>query len=385
MKKLIYDENQFQDNITFPATLDMYHAMVGETLSVDSLNIPVIIEDVPIKFIGSDQSADDLFVTSDGDDFYITGDGIKPEFKRSEPGYFYADDDLVGKYYINELRQLSKRDFSMWFFSAIRLLDRTKHLGGLYAGETAGTVLADIMGGVPYTVDSDVAAIEIYGYLPYASRRENLQMFLMATGAAVRNSSDGSLRITSLSDAVVGTFAADRVFVGGVEVDKNPVTAVSVIEHNFIPSAETITVYDNASITTETIYFAEPFHGYAITNGTIINSGVNYVTFTGAGQVEITAQRYIHIQRAVTHGAPPTGSPDDVVKTISSNTLVNPFNATDVAERVYNYLSIGKSIKQEVVLGAERPGDVVKVLHPHTGLIADATIKSMSRIQFGYT
>ena len=56
-----------------------------------------------------------------------------------------------------------------------------------------------------------------------------------------------------------------------------------------------------------------------------------------------------------------------------------------MAERVYGHLSVGTSIKQEVVLGAERPGDVVKVLHPHTGLIADATIKSMSPIQFGYT
>jgi len=383
VNKLIYNGAEYSNELTANVgRLNMDHAMVGETLSVDTLYMPVIIGDLPVRMISVEQDEEDWIVSSDGYELCLTDDTSAPVAVRNAPGYYYFNDNLVGKYYLQELRQIAEYEYAFTFYSAIKLLGQSKHKGGLYTGETAGEVIADIMGGVPYTVDEDVAEIQVYGYLPYDWRRLNLQKLLMAIGAAVRNAGDGSLRITSLSDTVVGTFGADRVFVGGTVIDKNPASAVQVTEHNFIPSEDEVVLYENTTYDTETIIFSEPYHDLDITNGTIIESGVNYCTFEGAGAVIITGKKYIHVTRLITVGEI-TGNEDEIVKSVTENTLINPFNATEVAERLYDFLTVAQSIRQEVIFGHERPGDVVKVYHPYTRQLVDATIKSMS-ITMGY-
>lgn len=326
----------------------------------------------------------DWFITADGYEFCAREVHTTPQFISNGAGLYYFNGTLIGKYFLNELHQTGQYEHEMIFYSAIRLLDRSKHFGGLYTGETVAVVLASIMGDVAYTVDDDIAAIQVYGYLPHAKRRNNLQCLLMAIGGAVRNNSDGTLRITSLSETVTGTFNTDRVFIGGSVVDKTPCTAVQVTEHNYIESTDVETLYENTSITTETITFSDPHHDYVITGGTIIASGVNFVTFTGAGLVTITGQKYIHITRIITVGTTPTGADSDVVKSVTGNTLLSPNNAADVAQNLYNYLTVAQSIKAEVVFGSERPGDVVSIIHPYTREYVSATIKSMG-ISMGLT
>ena len=98
----------------------------------------------------------------------------------------------------------------------------------------------------------------------------------MAVGAHIRNASDGKLRITTLNPTVTGTFDESRVFVGGTVLNNNPATGVQVIEHNFLESEDETTLYENSTVSEETITFNEPIHDLVITNGTIISSGVNY-------------------------------------------------------------------------------------------------------------
>ena len=314
MSKLTYNGLDYESEIGIGASLDMNHSMVGETLSVDELSVPIITGDLFVRIIFADQTEADWVVTADGDELCAKEDPKTPAFIANGAGLYFFNGSLVGKYFLNEMHQTAEHEHAMTFYSAIRLLDRSKHFGGLYSGETVGVVLADIMGGVAYTVDADIAAIQVYGYLPYEKRRINLQYLLMATGGAVRNAADGTLRITSLSETVTGTFDIDRVFIGGTVKDNVPATAVQVTEHNYIATTEEVKLYENSSVITETIYFKEPFHDYVITNGTITSSGVNYVTFTGAGMVTITGQKYLHIERIITSGTPPTGADFDVVK-----------------------------------------------------------------------
>jgi hypothetical protein len=383
--KLTYNGVDYENEITAnAASLDMQHAMVGELLAIDVLTIPVITGDLPERFIAADQTADDWFMTSDGYEFCAREVHATPQFISNGAGLYYFEDTLIGKYFLNELHQTGQYEHEMTFYSAIRLLDRSKHFGGLYTGETVAVVLADIMGDVAYTVDGDIAAIQIYGYLPYASRRSNLQYLLMAIGGAVRNNVDGTLRITALSETITGTFDTNRVFLGASIVDKTPATAVQVTEHNYIESTDVETLYDSTSITTETITFSEPHHDYVITNGSIVTSGVNYVTFTGAGAVTITGEKYVHITRIITVGTTPTGAETDNVQSVTDNTLLSPNNAADVAEIIYDYLSVAQSIEAEVVFGSERPGDVISIVHPYTEQLVNTCIKLMG-IEMGLT
>lgn len=385
--KLNYNGYDYSDEIVASSSgagsLDMTHAMVGETLSVDSLQLPIIAEDKPVRLVGADQDESGLIITADNDVYCLADCAPLPEFIKNGVGKFYFGEDLIGAYYFEELTQSGPREHVMRFLSGIRLLDRSDHPGGLYDGEPADEVIAEIIGDiVPYTIDEDIAEIPIYGYLPYARRRNNLQKTLMAIGAAIKNAPDGSLRITQLSDTVTGVFDASRVFIGGTVKETTPVTAVQVTEHNYLPSEEEIILYDSATVDIETIKFDEPAHDLQITGGTIISSGVNYCTFQGEGYVHLKGKRYNHVTRVITVGTPPTGIDSDVVKKVTNNTLLGPNNAVFVAEKLYDYLTVSKTIRQEVVLGSERPADVVQVVHPYTRELVEACIKSM-RVTFG--
>lgn len=386
VSKLITGAAEYDDEIVARSGgLRMSHAMIGETLAIDALTIHIRTQDLPVRILAADQGPNDFLKTADGKILCVRGGAPTPVFKKHDPGFFYFGEDLIGKYLLKEQRQLSAYKYEQVRYSAIYLLSLTKHFGGMYSGELFSEVWADVVGGtIPYTIDDDIASIPIYQYLPYDWRRENARKLLMAAGAALRNNPDGSIRVTSLSDSVTGTFGADRVFRGGSVIDQTPVTAVEVTEHNFVPTNEETVLYENATISTETVVFSEPAHDLTIENGAILASGVNYCTFSGSGAVKITGKKYLHITRIVRYGEAPTGTAEDNIQSISDNTLIGPLNAAEIAEKVYKYLTSTTIIKEKVIFGSERPGDVVKIIHPYTGELVEAAFKSAS-LSFGAT
>jgi hypothetical protein len=249
-------------------------------------------------------------------------------------------------------------------------------MGGFYNGQKASSVLADLLSGISYTVDDEVANIQVFGMLSADTRRKNLQKLLMVLGAHILPNPDGSFGITSLSSEIKGTFGPDRVFIGGDVVYNTPVTGVEVTEHTYMPVWDDIVLYDDATLDTQKIIFSEPAHDLKIEGGTFLESGVNYAIFQGSGAVKITGKRFLHIQRIVSYGD--TTSPGAVVKKVSDNTLISAINAMAVAKRVFDFLSVKQTIRQEVVFGTERPGDMVYVLHPYTRKMVSAVIAQMA-------
>lgn len=347
MIKLVYDSITYDDEIVAgKGSISMQHAMVGETLSVDSVIIAIMTD-------------------------------TAPTYTANAPGLVYNNDTLIGKYYLSEMHQTDTDEYELTFLSAIKLLDQSRHQGGLYSATPAGDIIGEIMGDIDYSIDADVEAVLVYEYLPYDYRRPNLNKLLMAIGGAVRYLSDGSFNITSLSDVSAGTFGLSRVFEGGKLIDKSPASGVQITEHTYIETTEEITLFNGATVSTETIIFSEPIHDLSITGGTIDDSGVNFCTFTGSGTVLLKGQKYQHVTRVITEGYL-TGR----VVSVTGNTLLGPNNAAEVAERLYDFVSVAQSIQAEVIFGTERPGDVVSVIHPYTRLPVTATIKEME-VQIG--
>lgn len=386
LNTLVYNGDSYDSEIIAGVGgLSMSHAMAGETLAVDTLSLSVMSAERSAQFIASDQTSDDWFFTADGYEFCSLDADPIPEYVAGGSALLYYGADVLGKYYLDELHRTGVYERQLSMKSAISILDRSKHEGGIYTGQDADTVIGQIIGNtVTYTVDDDIAEILVYGYLPYATRRNNLQMLLMAVGATVKNASDGSLRITTFSEVVVGAFDESRVFIGATVKDLMPVTAVQVTEHNYIANADEVTLFDDSTVLTETVVFSEPYHTLTITGGTIVASGVNYCTFTGAGAVVLKGKKYTHVTRVVTEGITPTGASTDYVKSVTNNTLLAPNNATQVAGVLYDFLTVGQAIAAEVVFGAERTADIVTILHPYTLEEVSACVKSMD-IQFGAT
>ena len=104
---------------------------------------------------------------------------------------------LVLRQYLESIRRTGEYKYLLSCVSGIGLLAKSRHYGGLYENALFSDVLAEIVGGAfPYTVDTQIASIKIYGALPVDNRRNNLKKLLVATGAVLQTNPDGSVRFT---------------------------------------------------------------------------------------------------------------------------------------------------------------------------------------------
>ena len=348
------------------------HAMVGETLSADQFHCEVNTADGP--FIPADQETP--LVTADEHFYYAKNPIDVTAFQDGDEVFCYSDENLIGKFYFEELIQTGANRYRISAVSLIgRLLD-SKHYGGIYVQVPAATILADILDGIRYSIDPEVAAATVSGYLPIASRRDNLQQLLAVTGATVKIDSAGAIDISAMSDVSTGIFDGARCYENGSVTTTKNVTGVKVTEHNYFPAGNVVTLFEDGLDGTEVIEFSEPYHDLAIVGGTIVESGANYAKIAAKGAVTLTGQPYTHVTRMVTAGTV-DGNSTENVKSVSTCYLANPQVAQSIANRMYSFLACNTTISQDVLLGTERAGDVVSVINPYTAEMQTATIKKM--------
>lgn len=300
----------------------------------------------------------------------------RPEITRYTPVTVYRGSNIRGVFFNGTIEEIGTNLYSLYAESYLALLDYDKHVGGMYTAETVGNVIADIMGDVPYTINPDVAALKLYGYLPYASKRENLQQILIATGAAVRKNTDGTLNFTVLTGSSVGAFTSEKIFIGGSLSEESITTAVQVTEHSYVPITDSITLFTEAFTDIRTAIFSEPAHNLTCTNGTILESSANHAKIQGAGNVTLTGQKYRHTTKILTKGTI-LNTPEDKILTVSNATLITAINSSSVAQRLYKYASCNKTIKQNVLPTISTSGDMVEVSHPYKIDLLNAAIQTM--------
>lgn len=310
--------------------------LIGESLSIDTLEFDV--------------RSDDTTLTT---------------FTRNAPLKYYFSNQLVGQFYVTKVERVGRYRYRFTTTSLIGLLDESRHYGGIYSGETSGSIISNILSGITYTIDTKLTGVKMYGWLPVDSRRNNLCQVLFALGASIRKNSNGTMNITVLSNTVASTITEDRVFDGGSVSRLSPATRVDVTEHQYIPGAESVTLYSGKVESGEIITFEEPMHSLAASGATIIESGANYAKMS-AGTVTLTGKKYTHTTKLVSMVSEAPGAAENVFS-VEEATLVSLPNSFNVAERVLKYYETVEEISSEIVLAGERPGDMVKTVHPFGG------------------
>lgn len=354
------------------------HAMVGETLAADQLMLEVSTE--PEPFIPADQEGP--FITADNHAMFCAGRVNVSAFRSGDEMLYYDGSTLRNKFFLQSIKRLGHDRYKITAVSIIGLLLDSEHFGGIYTGASASAIFSDILSGVSFSLDPDVAGATVTGYLPIASRRDNLQQLLMATGSTVSIDASGALHISAMSPVSAGTFDAARCYIGGIVNTATPVVGVQLTEHNFFPAGNTVTLFSDGIDGEELIKFSEPYHDLQITGGSIIASGANYVRISAKGTVTLTGQPYTHVTRVVTAGSK-TATSTQTVKTVSGCYLANPQIAQALAERLYSYLKCSRTISQDVLAGTERAGDVVSIINPYTLLQETGTIQSFDLTMSG--
>lgn len=298
---------------------------------------------------------------------------------------------LVGKYYMDHIERVGKTQYRIDCVSPVGVLSKSKHYGGVYNGILFPALIAEIIGDViPHTVSPDLADQVVYGWLPVASRRDNLHQALFAMGAAAQKDESGDLYIGPLYGDAYTTLPEGRIYTGGSVKYPNKAAKVSVVEHSYVALAsDTSTTLFNGAVAADAIttpngmategaiiLFDNPVHDLSCEGGTILESGVNYAVLGPAGNCTLTGQQYTHTTREIVRSGSGADGDMEVVFSAQNSTLISVVNSENVLNRLYQYYSAAKTVSLPIVVDAERAGSVVQFEDPF-GDLTKGIIASM--------
>lgn len=304
---------------------------------------------------------------------------------------------LVLRQFLESIRRTGEYKYLLSCVSGIGLLAKSRHYGGLYENALFSDVLAEIVGGAfPYTVDTQIASIKIYGALPVDNRRNNLKKLLVATGAVLQTNPDGSVRFTGPDTTSPVEIKDGDIFMGGSVDIPTPYQAVKITEHAFAKTPNDIltTLLDGeavgmniitpagASVTGALVTFSDPMHDLAVTGTTILESGVNYAVLAPSMACTLTGYKYSHTTRIVTAGS--LTASEQATKRLDDNTLISLFNVDTVAQRWLDYYSAQKAVTMSVVWKGEQPAGAVVFADPYderaVGLIESQDVRLSAKL-----
>lgn len=280
--------------------------------------------------------------------------------------------ELMGVYYISNSEKVGRNRYEIHAVDLVGLAEMASdHYGGYYDGIRADALVAEILGdSIPWTMDEDLAGTLLYGHLPIASRRDNLQQVAFALSAMVCTGHRNFIEITRPTNTLRGSFDNPKGYENGSISSGTLVTSVSVTAHSYELSAESTNLYDNVLDGETTLEFSEPVANLEITGGVILESNANRAVIQGTGaKVLLTGYEYKHIKQVYTKDNPLKNANDaENAVSYSDMTLVSPHNVAQVLAACYAYNLRQDTIKGKVLTTAERPGDYVEILTDADGV-----------------
>lgn len=306
-------------------------------------------------------------------------------FTENAPLQYYRENLLRSTYYVQSIKRIGGDKYTISADSAMGLLMKRLHVGGIYTGQTVKEVVNEICGNIPILVKTVFADTKLYGWLPYckppeSSARNNLAQVLYAIGAALTTDNNGVLRVEPLWDGVSSSIGETRMyFDGSVETEK-PISAVTVTEHQYIAGTNEKELFSGTSQQGDIITFSEPMHSLTATGFTILESGANYAKIS-SGSGSLKGKTYIHNTRLVTQTV--TENAAENVKSVTDATLVSLVNSSAVAKRLADYYKCRETITNGIVSGQEKPGHVISVYHPYDKKMVSACIVSLDTTMSG--
>ena len=301
------------------------------------------------------------------------------QYTRNDKMVYSYKGQQIGTFYVQSVERIGARLYRFSALSGVGLLMGKTHYGGLYSGETAAEVIADIVAGTGVNVEIKTIFQEyqLYGWLPIATARDNLAQVLFAIGASLRTMANGTLRVTSLYGGVSWVRGAAQCYTGGSVDYGTPIARVIVTEHRWEQGTESTELFNGAANEGDIIRFDEPVHNLSASGFNILESNCNYAKVS-AGTGTLTGTLYQHYMRDITQTVSDSG--DDI--TVSEAYLVSLVNSVGIAERLADYYSNRDVIQQDALWNGQQAGDVVRTAHPYGGT-ADIFLSSADLIMSG--
>lgn len=290
---------------------------------------------------------------------------------------YYKNDILYAIYFLKDIERISKYEYTFSLQSSIGLLDDTTHYGGIYTGQTASNIMNEIIGNkITYTEDTIFSKIKVYGWLPIATRRDNLKQLLFATGGCVKKK-NGIVNFSTLTVNSPTIIPSNKVYDSGKITYNAPASRIEIVEHQYskVNNAEIKEIYageivgsnftsprgqliDNGAIIT----WDEPYHSITFEGTTLLNDevGVNYAVVSASANATIKGKPYIHSKLIVSRDKENYSGKEKVAK-VEEATLITLANSNSVAEKVMAYYDTPSTLSASIVMNDEKPLDNLTV------------------------
>ena len=421
MNQIFFRNFLFDDRIIRNARISLENSMVAESLAPDTFTFvlefsPDIPSPVPLK-----SNENDDLESNEGDLLYGLGDistlGDLLPYNYGEEITVEHNEELLGKFYVQSIKQNTATQFEFTCTSLVGLLSTVTHYGGIYTKLVGGVptpatfkeIVDEIFAtaGVPntaYDMEAELETLPLGNWLPIASCRDNLCQCCFPLGISILKNPDGSLHFTYNNSVDVTEISSDRIYLEGRSIDyQTPATKVTVIEHGFYESSvdQTVELYsDTTTVTSKLVTFEKPCYDLQCTGtlsidvvGGVQQCGANYAIVSGAGT--LTGKEYTHTTKEMSMSTGASGEPNEV--SVTDAWMVDATNSYYTALRVSRYYghvdedSYAMTLKDgernftgQLVRFTDVKGDL-KTGYIHTMDISlSSTLKSSSKIASGF-
>lgn len=354
----------FDNDSIISANVVQNVALIGQELSIDTFTPVVMDDNTNLIDAYHFRSTDGQEIVDAVGEIYCIdiGEGLDVSplimTEHGTPVWYYQENTLIGKFYMKSVERVGRNQYKLNTVSVIGMLDEMEHGGGLFTASTFGAVLQHILAQdlhgsgdpvITYTIDDDVAALPVSGWLPHDTKRNNLYRLIFANGVNIvknvdtREEYNGCPRFTFLyyTSDYAEPIEAEQIYnEGSVSYDK-PYTNVVVMEHTYTPllTEDPVTLFDNstgqAAVNTE-VWFS----GAPIIVSTIVATGLTLISATEnsaivSGNGILTGIPYLHDARAVNKGDP--DAPEEKTIKVEDATFVNLINSANLLNRLYAF------------------------------------------------
>lgn len=298
------------------------------------------------------------------------------QFQQNTPLVQYVDNSQIAIWYLQSIERLGANIYKLNGFSSLGRLTQVTHYGGIYDGtQTVADVVDEIMGDLPYDISKEFEDIALYGWLPIATARDNLQQVLFAINAALQTNEHGVLRIQNLPNNTQVSITQSDIFQSGASVKYGtPVTKVVVVEHQYFVGSGTKELFNGTATGNQLISFDEPMSNLQASGLTIVSSGANYAIVNGTGA--LTGTPYVHTMREIERAVTTTATVENIVR-VENATLVGLTASSDVVHRLADYYACRNAINVAVAQAFIGSGAVVSVFDPYDMVMRSACIDSV--------
>lgn len=289
-----------------------------------------------------------LEIFAEGTTFdFVTNAGDYNLIKEKQP---VEDMEGYGTFYVKKI-SAKYSNLSLDLTDLLDVIGDIKFYGGMYdttlgefvneLAEAANT--AAIFGGEHngFDITNEVAAIPLKGYVPITTVRNALQMACIACCVVCDTSRSDKIRLYPKHISKTADIP-DETIVQGDKTESNELfTGVSVTAYHYVEEDSSEKIFSakyNAG--THTVEFSAPHTISTSGGGTIIASGVNFVTFTVAEDnttVWAHGDPFVATEQEYTKTNPNARGSVPNIKSMAKNTLVNPENVENVAQNYLEY------------------------------------------------